>query len=192
LEQLLYQQTGFGPRTPAFDVHPCSRFVMNTFDTGRMDAAEWIRAGYHDMATADVDAGTGGMDASIGFPEELERAENPGKAFNDTIRFFNDFFTVRSSMADLLALGVVLAAESCSDGAMRVPYRAGRIDATAAGPPGVPEPHQNITSHTDSFRKQGFNVTEMIGLVACGHSVGGVHGKDFNEIVPVPAVIDPV
>jgi hypothetical protein len=26
----------------------------------------------------------------------------------------------------------------------------------------------------------------MITLVACGHSIGGVHGVDFPEIVPNP------
>ena len=36
------------------------------------------------------------------------------------------------------------------------------------------------------FSLQGFNQTEMIGLVACGHTLGGVNNIDFPSIVQVP------
>ena len=39
--------------------------------------------------------------------------------------------------------------------------------------------------HLSSFKRQGFNRDEMIGLVACGHTLGGIHGVDFPEIVDV-------
>lgn len=61
--------------------------------------------------------------------------------------------------------------------------RVGRVDATSAGPFGVPEPQQDLASHTASFAKQGFNVSEMIGLVACGHTIGGVHETEFPTVV---------
>lgn len=33
------------------------------------------------------------------------------------------------------------------------------------------------------FRRQGFSQTEMITLVACGHTIGGVRNTDFPHIV---------
>ena len=84
-------------------------------------------------------------------------------------------------MSDLIALGTVYAVRACTGPI--IPFRAGRIDATEAGPKGVPEPQQDLASHTASFAKQGFNVSEMIGLVACGHTLGGVHEEDFPTIV---------
>ncbi|KAH7311247.1 heme peroxidase [Stachybotrys elegans] len=180
LETILYQQTGYRQEEMAFAVVPCSRNIFVDREK-RIISAEWFRTAYHDMATADVEAGTGGIDGSIGF--ETDRAENVGTAFNGSTGFFVTLQSARGSMADLIALGAQMSLASCSDGNMQIPYRAGRIDATEAGPPGVPEPQQDLDSHTASFKKQGFNVTEMIGLVACGHSIGGVHGVDFPDIV---------
>lgn len=67
-----------------------------------------------------------------------------------------------------------------------IPFRGGRIDATGPGVFGVPEPHQSLEAHTESFRLQGFNRSEMIGLVACGHTLGGVTSADFPDIVTPP------
>ncbi len=47
----------------------------------------------------------------------------------------------------------------------------------------MPEPHQNLQTHTDVFRRQGFSQAEMITLVACGHTLGGVRSPDFPDIV---------
>lgn len=58
------------------------------------------------------------------------------------------------------------------------------MDALTAGRLGVPEPQQTLQSHTESFRQQGFSPTEMIGLVACGHTLGAVRTADFPDIVP--------
>ncbi|KAG6804789.1 hypothetical protein H0H93_006710, partial [Arthromyces matolae] len=69
-------------------------------------------------------------------------------------------------------MGAVLGVASC--GGPVIPYRAGRIDATQAGPATVPEPQQDLQTHIASFERQGFNQTEMIALVACGHTIGGV------------------
>ena len=73
-----------------------------------------------------------------------------------------------------------------------MPFRGGRVDATAAGPPGVPEPQNTLESHIASFAKQGFNQTEMITLVACGHTFGGVQHSAFPDTVPVPAGVDDI
>lgn len=45
--------------------------------------------------TADVAAGTGGIDASIGF--ETHRPENVGPAFNDSLFVFTFFISAKAS-----------------------------------------------------------------------------------------------
>jgi hypothetical protein len=185
LESIYYEQVGFNSRAFGSFVRTCA--AGGNLGGGRTNTAEWIRTAYHDMATADVEAGTGGIDASIGF--EKDRPENAGRAFFDTLLFFENFISIRSSMADLIALGAVMSVTSCTISSDRKPvildFKGGRIDATGPSAPGVPEPHQDLATHTASFKKQGFNATEMIALVACGHSLGGINGREFPEIVPV-------
>ncbi|KAL7940999.1 heme peroxidase [Trichoderma barbatum] len=181
LESMLYEQQGFNAgHSPATFIVPCEKVV---FGKGRNGAAEWLRTAYHDMATADVVNGIGGIDASIGY--EVNRDENVGIGFNETLINLASFLTPRSSMADLIALGALFAANGCSNGSVNIPFRAGRVDARGPGPAGVPRPEQPLDEHITSFQKQGFTPQEMIGLVACGHTLGGVHGVDFPEIVPV-------
>lgn len=187
LERLLFEQESiFGQ--PGSDlasfVSDCSGLGDGTRGGGRNFGAEWLRTAYHDMATADVNAGTGGLDASILF--ETDRPENPGKAFSETFGVFSSSHTTRSSMSDLFAMAAVIAVGSCSNGKVIIPFKSGRVDAAGPGPSGVPQPQEDLASHTASFARQGFDVTEMIQLVACGHSIGGVHGVDFPEIVPNP------
>ncbi|KAJ0360624.1 hypothetical protein COL154_007373 [Colletotrichum chrysophilum] len=109
------------------------------------------------MSTSDAATGTGGLDASLMF--ELERPENIGSAFNNTFAAMWDFLTPRSSVSDLLALSVVAAAAAC-DGP-KIPFRAGRIDATEAGPAGVPKPEDDLESTRQTFKRAGFN-DEMV------------------------------
>ncbi|KAF9880196.1 WSC domain-containing protein [Colletotrichum karsti] len=150
---------------------------------GRQNSAEWIRSAFHDMATHDAAAGTGGLDGSIFF--ELDRAENIGEAFNNTFGFFSSFYSVRASASDLLAMSVLVASFSC--GGIKIPFRAGRIDAQEAGPAGVPEPQTDLEATQAAFTKAGFSTQDMIAMVACGHSLGGVHSTDFPELVGVEA-----
>ena len=86
--------------------------------------------------------------------------------------------------ADVLAMGVVWGVAAC--GGDPISFRGGRIDALSAGPPGVPVPEQDIETFAEKFRLQGFNKAEMIGLVACGHTLGGVKSSDFPDIVQPP------
>ena len=74
-----------------------------------------------------------------------------------------------------------------------IPFRGGRVDAWAGGGTGTPEPQQDLSTLTESFRKQGFNQTDMIKLVACGHTMGGVRSADFPQLVPPnPNSVNPV
>ncbi|KAI3619310.1 l-ascorbate oxidase [Moniliophthora roreri] len=142
-------------------------------------AAQWVRIAYHDMATHNVDDGTGGLDGSIAY--ELDRPENIGSGMLASINDFVLFTSPATGLADTIAMGAVIGVAAC--GGPIVPFRAGRVDATAAGPPGVPEPQQDLASHTESFRRQGFTESEMIALVACGHTLGGVRREDFPEVI---------
>ncbi|KAF9058627.1 heme peroxidase [Rhodocollybia butyracea] len=139
---------------------------------------------YHDMSTHNVDDGSGGLDASIQF--ELDRAQNIGQGMIESLNDFSGFEIVAPmfGMADLIALGAIFAVAGC--GGPLIPFRAGRVDATEAGPPNVPEPQQDLATHTEMFRQMGFNDTEMIALVACGHTIGGVTQVDFPTIVMDP------
>ncbi|KAM0261527.1 hypothetical protein ACHAQJ_002210 [Trichoderma viride] len=187
IEKLLFEQENpfDGPGSLASLVSGCTGFGAGPGgSTGRSFGAEWLRNAYHDMSTADVHAGTGGLDASIVF--EMDRPENVGQAFQETLNSFQGSYNTRASMADLFAIAAIMAVGSCSNGKVIIPFKGGRIDAVGPGPSGVPEPQQDLATHTESFAKQGFNVSEMITLVACGHSIGGVHGVDFPEIVPNP------
>jgi hypothetical protein len=47
-----------------------------------------------------------------------------------------------------------------------IAFRGGRVDATQAGPPGVPEPQDTLAQHTADFARQGFTPLEMIQVSA--------------------------
>ncbi|KAJ7280746.1 heme peroxidase [Mycena rebaudengoi] len=165
-------------------VLPCDFFLFSEEfpNSGRSNAADWIRTAYHDMATHDVEDGTGGLDASIRFKEEQARPENVGTGFKNTMDIVGTFTNRYISHADNLAIALVVAIETCNG--PQIAFRGGRVDAVVPNNPGVPEPQQDLESHIASFARQGFTKTEMIGLVACGHSFGGVQHEQFPDIVP--------
>ncbi|KAJ8094289.1 hypothetical protein PM082_006829 [Marasmius tenuissimus] len=84
-------------------------------------------------------------------------------------------------VSDLIAMGTVFGDAACG-GSTRahIPFQPGRIDARSAGPPGIPEPQQDLQSHIESFKRQEFNQSEMVALVACGHALG-VLEKGFSN-----------
>lgn len=184
-------------------INPCTNYVSGAQTLGRQTSAQWLRVAFHDFVTAHVDQGTGGIDASIGF--ETLRAEDSGSAFNDSFTWFAPFvdaqtsselssksyayytaFPDTTSVADLIALSVVTSLGNC--GGLRVPYRAGRIDATGEGPFGVPEPETDLEETLEEFANAGFNAEDAIGLTACGHSLGRTHHGGFPNVVPESAV----
>ncbi|KAF7351710.1 Peroxidase [Mycena sanguinolenta] len=185
LESARWDQEGFNTNptlTSAFQ--PCDSFFGGG-NTGRSNVADWIRTAYHDMATHNSTDGTGGLDASIRFGVEQARPENVGDGFNNTMEFVTQSvvpnYLPYLSMSDSIALLAVLAIENC--GGPEIAFRGGRIDAGVPGAPGVPQPQDDLNSHIASFARQGFTQTEMIGLVACGHTFGGVQHSFFPDIV---------
>ncbi|KAI0379894.1 heme peroxidase [Hypomontagnella monticulosa] len=180
LEEIMYQVSGYRARNFGGTVIPCSNEASGP---GRQNAAEWLRAAFHDMATSTFLGGVraGGMDGSLQY--ELTSSDNLGPGFNTTLKFMADYYTSRSGVADLIALGVYYAVRSC--GGPAVPVAGGRVDAVAAGPIGVPLPQNTAYTFEQQFTRMGFSKTEMIQVTACGHTIGGVHDSEFPEIVPV-------
>ncbi|KAJ6466423.1 heme peroxidase [Mycena sanguinolenta] len=179
LEGLLYEGKQEGLPNRAVDLVAGLNGCIPEDNNGST-AADRIRFAYHDMATHNIDDGTGGLDNSIVF--ELDRDENVGGDLEAAMFDFIDFPNKYVSFSDVTAIGVVLATVEC--GGPVIALRGGRIDASNAGPPGVPTPDQSLDDFIETFRKQGFTQEEMIALVACGHTVGGVHNPDFPTLVP--------
>lgn len=179
IEDLMVLNTGFSARNFPGPLVPCNSPRVPGFSV----AAGFLRTAFHDMAPANVAAGTGGLDASIGFELDNPYAfANRGPAFNNTVTYLSRFYNSRASMADLIALGTYASVRAC--GGPVVPIRAGRIDATQPGDLGVPDARDKSEAYTAAFTRMGLSQSEGISLVACGHSLGGVHSSSFDTIVP--------
>ncbi|RYN34361.1 hypothetical protein AA0118_g11524 [Alternaria tenuissima] len=184
IEHVLVDNWGAYASNFSSAITPCTRYVSQTgtmaLTSGRTTSAQWMRVMFHDFVTANVSAGTGGIDASIGF--ETARVENKGSAFNDSFAFWRPFVHDGVSMADLIALATVMSNNLC--GGAQMPYRAGRTDATEAGrTTGVPAPETDLEETLLFFERAGFDKVDAIGLTACGHTLGSVHHGGFPEVV---------
>lgn len=176
LEDVMFLNSGYRSRGFGEFVTPCSKGVA----AGRNTAAEWLRLGFHDMSTTNVNfAPHGGIDSSLAY--ELNDGENIGAGFATAFQTYGGFLNSRLSTSDLVALGVYASVRSC--GGPVVPIRGGRKDVFAAGPLGVPQPQNGLGTFSNQFARMGFTSTEMIQMVACGHTLGGVHADNFPQIV---------
>ncbi|KAK2590972.1 hypothetical protein QQS21_011331 [Conoideocrella luteorostrata] len=186
LEEIMYQINSFRSRKFADTVNPCTNEASGP---GRRNAAEWLRSAFHDMSTANTFFKTGGLDGSLQY--ELDNGENTGPGHRTTLNFMAPFVTSRSSLSDLLAMGVYLSVRSCGgpNGPI-VPFRAGRKDASAAGALGVPQPQNSAFTFQQQFDRMGFTAEEMIQVTACGHTIGGVHQDEFPDLMPPKGVVN--
>ncbi|KAJ7262356.1 heme peroxidase [Mycena rebaudengoi] len=185
LDSLLYEIQP-GTSGIASYIQPCDTYHFTPANisgpTGRTNLADFIRTAYHDMATHNSSDGTGGLDASIRLAEEKGRNDNFGDTFSNALTLLIPESTRYVSVADVIALAVRISVEKC--GGPVVPFRGGRVDAMVPNSPGVPAPREPLDSHIAAFAKQGFTPQEMISLVACGHTFGGVQHAFFSGIVP--------
>jgi hypothetical protein len=177
----MFLGSGYKSRGFSAFVTPCS---FSEHGPGRQAAAEWVQAGFHDMATTDVyyaNKGSvhGGLDGSLAF--ELNSGENIGAGLHTSLATYATFFNSRLSISDLIALGMYAGVRAC--GGPAIPMRGGRIDATAAGPLGVPQPENGVGQFKNQFARMGFDTADMIAMTACGHTLGGVHANDFDDVV---------
>jgi len=175
LEDVAYVQTGYNSRGLGYFIETCEG---NTTTTGHQTAAEWIQVPFHDAITHNATAGVGGADASLMW--ETNRPENVGTDMNGTYETFMNFYTERTPLADLTAVGAHSAMRRC--GGPLLPIYAGRVDATEQGPCCGPKPVLTLDQLQAIFNNAGFTNDEMIGLTACGHTVGGVRSQDFPGI----------
>lgn len=171
IEHILVDTHGAHSSGFADAITPCTNYVSGSQILGRETAAQWLRVSFHDFVTANVTAGTGGIDASIGF--ETLREENSGSAMNDSLSFFRPYVSAKISTADLIALSVTMSVGNC--GGPQIPVRGGRIDATQGGGTGVPAPDTDLELTLLYFSRAGFNQVDAIALTACGHTIGNVH-----------------
>jgi hypothetical protein len=132
------------------------------------------------MSTHNRFFGTGGLDGSLQF--ELSNGENTGPGHRTTLEFYAHYLSTKSSMADLIAAGVYASVRAC--GGPVIPLKMGRIDAASAGNTGVPQPQNSVVTFRQQFDRMSFSPSEMIQLVACGHTLGSVHSTEFPQIVP--------
>jgi hypothetical protein len=177
MEEIVYQLQGVQGSLFNDIITPCNNEAAGP---GRVTASEWLRVGFHDMSPHNRYFGTGGVDGSLQF--ELANGENTGPGHRTTLQFYANYVTSKSSLADLIAAGVYASVRSC--GGPVVPLRLGRKDATSAGSAGVPQPQNSVSTFRQQFDRMGFTPTEMIQLVACGHTLGSVHSTEFPQIVP--------
>jgi hypothetical protein len=143
---------------------------------------EWVRTAFHDSFTHDATTKTGGMHASIQY--ELDRPDNLGAVLNNTLGDISSIVSTRSSAPDLLASSLVMSVARCAD--MRVPQRLGHKDAAETGIKGVLEAHTDLNTTRKRFETASLNEVDVITLIACGHSIGGVHSVDHPEMVSGP------
>jgi hypothetical protein len=135
------------------------------------------------MAPHNVADGSGGLDASIAFELTGKAGNaNAGPAFNNTLTFLSRFYSSQAPMSDLIALALYTAVRGC--GGPVIPIRTGRVDATAAGALGVPRGNDNQQGFKNDFSRMGFGTQDMIKMVTCGHTLGGVHSAQFPSVVP--------
>lgn len=175
LEDILYLSTGHRSRGFASAVTPCSKGLS----TNRVTAAEWLRTAFHDAISGNIYTGEGGLDGSIAW--ELDSLENEGNFADDSVAAWAPYVSELTSLSDVIAAATYTLTRSCSNISLAV--RGGRVDATEAGPSGfVPQPQNAVTIFRNQFARMGLDDKGMVQFVACGHSLGGVHGADHPEI----------
>ncbi|KAL5410343.1 hypothetical protein PMIN04_010680 [Paraphaeosphaeria minitans] len=191
LEDILFLNTGYRSLGLAAAVTPCSKGLQPR----RVTAAEWLRTAFHDSISGNIYTGEGGLDGSIAW--ELDTQENEGNFAEDSVAAWAPFVSELTSLSDVIAAATYALTRSCSNASIAV--RGGRIDATEAGPLGaVPQPQNAIGIFRNQFARMGLDDRGMIQFVACGHSIGGVHGADHPEITnqdlanfdTTPAILD--
>jgi hypothetical protein len=191
LEDILFLNTGHRSTSFADAVTPCSKGLQPK----RVTAAEWLRTAFHDSISGNIYTGAGGLDGSIAW--ELDSAENEGTFAEDSVAAWAPYVSDLTSLSDVIAAATYTLSRSCSN--ISVAVRGGRLDATEAGPSGfVPQPQNPIGIFRNQFARMGMDDKGMIQFVACGHSIGGVHGADHPEITnqdlanfdTTPAILD--
>jgi hypothetical protein len=59
IEHILVDNKGFNSDGLVNAISPCSNYINGNDNNGEQSTAQWVRVAFHDIATADVAAGTG-------------------------------------------------------------------------------------------------------------------------------------
>jgi adenylate cyclase len=139
----------------------------------------FVRLVYHDAITWDPNTGTGGMNGSIRFKEELDLPENKGldKAIAALECVKKEF--PEASWADIIAMSGAVAIQQAGGPDIGVP--GGRRDAEKPDPAGrLPMPDEAWDPLRDRLMAMGFTMEELVAL--CGaHTMGSVKGVPYTE-----------
>lgn len=149
----------------------------------RDQAPGFLRLAYHDAADFDAPSGSGGLNASIRFPENYKRPENRGLdvavAAIERAKAELERRSIEVSFADLIALAGALAVELC-DGP-RIPIALGRRDAEeAAEGPAMPTAESSFEDLVERFSAMGLGFRELVALSGA-HTIGRAEGRPFTE-----------
>lgn len=68
------------------------------------------------------------------------------------------------SRVDLFFQGIAVSVATCRNSTVGFPVRTGRIDATEAGPSGVPAPDTDLETTLAQFEAAGFDQSDTIAV----------------------------
>lgn len=139
-----------------------------------------LRMVFHDAASYDPDAHTGGALGAIRFPEELARSENA--SFVGAVECMREAKTrfPGVSWADIVAVAGAVAVEMC--GGPKIEVGMGRVEAEGPLPPyRLPTEDTDVSVIKHEFLRRGFEAKDLVALSGA-HTIGGrVTGPSFTR-----------
>ncbi|KAJ3128167.1 hypothetical protein HK098_005067 [Nowakowskiella sp. JEL0407] len=141
-------------------------------------AIGWVRTVFHDFATYDSVAKTGGIDASILTVTEETLPDNGAVSKGGNILFFRNQALEHPSVSasDWIVLGGIAGIRACGGPDLRNQFRPGRIDAFEPNDVTLlPDKNWSIEKLKAAFKRMNLTQSEYFTLVLGAHSLGGAN-----------------
>ncbi|KAJ1547790.1 hypothetical protein HK096_011325 [Nowakowskiella sp. JEL0078] len=141
-------------------------------------AKGWLRTSFHDFATYDSVANTGGIDSSIFTVVESSLPDNGAIVGGGNLAFFlNQALTYPSvSASDWIVIGAIAAIQTCGGPDLRGRFRPGRVDKFVPNDVSLlPDFRWPLSKLEDAFKRMNFTQLEYITLVVGSHTLGGAN-----------------
>lgn len=124
------------------------------------------------------DLKVGGNDGSLQFEKQFVSS----LGLQDAIAtFIGVSRTTGASVADVINMAGILGIKAC--GGPQIPIDFGRIDATAQSiANNLPDLNNNFDAILTFFTNANMNTNDIVALAMGGHTIGGIHIKDFPNI----------
>lgn len=139
-----------------------------------------LRVVFHDAASYDPEAHTGGAVGAIRFAEELARPENA--SFVGAVECMGEAKAryPEASWADIVAVAGAVAVEMC--GGPKIEVGMGRVEAEGPLPPyRLPAEETEMAVIKHEFARRGFGAKDLVALPGA-HTIGGrVAGQSFTR-----------